>query len=198
VTSIRNAPLLALLALAGCRAQGSVGSPSAPPPSSRARAYVGGAVIASPGEAPIADGVVVVEDGRILAVGARSDVAVPAGARVVDCRGATVTAAFWNAHVHFTQPVWSGAAKAPARDLEDALRAMLGRWGFAHVFDTGSNIHDTGALRARIARGEIEGPSILTTGDVFVAKGGQPVYIPFPLPELETPEAARAAVTSVR
>ena len=174
------------------------GAPSAgvatSPARSSARAYVGGTVIPSPDAVPIEDGVVVVDRGRIVAVGPRAAVSLPAGARVIDCRGATVTAAFWNAHVHFTQPVWKNAGHTGAAGLEAALRDMLGRWGFAHAFDTGSDMRDTGPLRARLSRGEVVGPDIRTAGGVYVAKGGQPVYIDFPLPELDTPEAARAAV----
>jgi cytosine/adenosine deaminase-related metal-dependent hydrolase len=122
------------------------------------RAYVGGTVIAAPDAAPIADGAVLIDGERIVAVGPRASVAVPPGAHVVDCHGTTVVAAFWNTHVHFTEPRWADAAHAPAASLEESLRAMLGRWGFAHVFDTGSNIADTGALRRRIEGGEIAGP----------------------------------------
>jgi imidazolonepropionase-like amidohydrolase len=169
---------------------------SSPAPRAAVRAYVGGTVVAAPEAAPIADGVVIVAGTRIVAVGPRDRVAVPPAARVVDCRGATVLAAFWNAHVHFNGPPWTGAAHVEAASLEGALRAMLGRWGFAHVFDTGSRLSDTGALRARIERGEIAGPQILTVGRVYVAEGGQPVYVPFPLPQLATPEMGRAAATA--
>src|SRR5262245_58205723 len=89
--------LLVLATLSGC---------SAPPPlepkaqAKRVSALVGGRVQPSPDAAPIADGVVIVEDGRIAAVGRSSEVPVPAGALPIDCTGGTVTAGFWNSHVH--------------------------------------------------------------------------------------------------
>jgi len=91
---------LAMLA-AGCAAGQGVGGGG----SSRPLALVGGRVQTAPGAAVIPNGVVVVERGLIVTVGPRGEVAVPSGALVLDCAGATVSAGFWNSHVHFTQPV---------------------------------------------------------------------------------------------
>jgi imidazolonepropionase-like amidohydrolase len=74
----------------------------------------GGRVHPGPDAPVVPDGVVLFRAGLIAAVGPRSEVSVPLGADVIDCAGATVTAGFWNSHVHFTQPVWSDAATAPA------------------------------------------------------------------------------------
>jgi imidazolonepropionase-like amidohydrolase len=152
-------------------------------------------VIAAPDAAPIRDGAVVIADGKVIAVGSRAQVPPPAGAEIIDAHGATITAAFWNAHVHFLEPRWQGADTAPVALLADRLRDEFTRWGFAHVVDTGSRLEQTVALRHRIEGGELVGPSIRTAGPAYVAVGGQPIYLPFKLPELATPEAARAAVT---
>src|SRR5438128_918279 len=85
---------------------------------------------------PVDNGVVIIEGGRIRAVGRRGDVAVPAGTVTLDCAGATVSAGFWNSHVHFTQPVWDDAGSAPAERLAAGLRAMLTSRGFVRVVDT--------------------------------------------------------------
>lgn len=167
------------------------------PPSSPAalRAYVGATVIASPDAAPLRDATLLLDGPRIAALGPRATTAIPPGAEIVDARGATITAAFWNAHVHLTEPALADAATAPPAQLASALHDLTTRWGFAHVVDTGSDLANTTALRRRLADGELLGPRILTAGTPFVAVGGQPVYIPFPLPTLATPEAATAAVT---
>jgi imidazolonepropionase-like amidohydrolase len=155
-------------------------------------ALVGGRVQPSPDSPAIPDGVVLVSEGRITAVGRRPDVAVPRGATVVDCAGATVLAGFWNSHVHFIAPQLRQAATAPAPQLADVLRAMLTSYGVVHAVDTGSYLEDTLALRRRIESGEIAGPSILTAGSGFAPVGGSPYYIlPARLPELT--DAARAA-----
>ncbi len=158
-------------------------------------ALVGGRVQPAPDAPALADGVVLIERGLITAVGARNDVRVPAGARVLDCAGATVTAGFWNSHVHFTQRVWDDADSAPAERLAAGLRAMLTSYGVVRVVDTGSNLPNTMALRRRIEAGEIPGPAILTAGGGFVPENGSPYYLlPARLPELTRPEMADAMV----
>ena len=53
----------------------------------------------------IEDGLVVVEDGRIAAVGAHADLArtLPEGAEVADHRGCLVMPGFIDTHIHFPQ-----------------------------------------------------------------------------------------------
>jgi len=162
-----------------------------PAPRTRVTALVGGRVLPSPQAAAIPDGVVLVEDAIITAVGARGAVHVPAGARVIDCAGGTVTAGFWNSHVHFTGDVFRAANTAPSESLAAALRAMLTSYGVVHVVDTGSDLLNTLALRRRIESGEVPGPSILTAGAGFAPAGGSPFYIlPARIPELTRPADA--------
>jgi imidazolonepropionase-like amidohydrolase len=185
------------LALAGCAASSPRPQPNSTHWSVAARrAYVGATVIVSPEAAPIPDGVVLVDGDHIAAVGSRASVPIPRDAQVIECGGATITAAFWNTHVHFTQPGWRDAAHAQPARLAADVREFLTRWGFAHAVDTGSNREDTLALRDRIERGELPGPSIRTAGGTYVAVGGQPVYLRVRLPELATPEQARAVVAA--
>jgi len=152
----------------------------------RALALVGGTVYAAPTAAPLIDAVVVVSRGAITAIGNRSDVQVPQGARVIDCAGKSLTAGFWNSHVHFMEPVWRGAASAPADSLTKHVQEMLTKWGFTTVWDLGSDPSDTLPLRRRIDAGEVRGPQIFLTGGIF-PKGGHPIYLP---PEMQLPEAA--------
>lgn len=63
-------------------------------------ALVGGTVVTMRGDEVIDDGVVVIENNRITAVGARGDVTVPAGATVIDTAGKTITPGFVDAHAH--------------------------------------------------------------------------------------------------
>jgi imidazolonepropionase-like amidohydrolase len=192
---VRRVLATVLVALAaGCAGGGGV-TRSGPDPAKATLALVGGRVQPAPGAAAIPDGVVLVEGGVIAAVGTRAAVRVPPGARVLDCAGATVTAGFWNAHVHFTEPVWNDAASAPVERLTTGLRAMLTSYGVVGVLDTGSFPANTTALRRRIESGEIPGPTILTAGGGFAPAGGSPFYIrPLTLPELTKPEDAEPMV----
>ena len=78
-------------------------------------ALVGGTIYTSPTEPPIADGAVLIDEGRIVAVGRRAAVAVPRGTTVIDTTGTTITAGFWNSHVHFLERMWADAATVPDR-----------------------------------------------------------------------------------
>lgn len=146
---------------------------------------------------PLHDANLVVSDGKIAAVGG----AAPAGAREIDCRGLTVVAGLHNSHVHFMGPEWTGVAQAPAADLAEHLVAMLTRYGFTSVFDTGSRLDDTLALRKRIESGEIAGPRILTAGEPLYPPDGIPIYLrdlpPDLLKLLKEPTSTAAAVAAV-
>ncbi|HXO21491.1 MAG TPA: amidohydrolase family protein [Thermoanaerobaculia bacterium] len=128
------------------------------------------------------DGTVVVADGKIVAVGPRGSVVVPAGARVVDCKGLVVTAGFQNSHVHFTEAKWAGAGAQPAPALAGYLAAMLTRYGFTTVVDTASSLDNTSALRRRIESGEVAGPRIFTAGEGIYPPDGIPYYLKTTLP----------------
>jgi len=185
------------LALACAAAACQVGGSAPPDPARPAVALVGGRVQPAPESPAIANGVVLIEAGVITAVGSASDVRIPAGAVVLDCAGATVSAGFWNSHVHFMGQTWQSAETAPAAQLAGALRAMLTSYGVVRVVDTGSFLPNTLALRRRIESGEIPGPSILTAGTGFAPVGGSPFYIqPFRLPEPSSPDQATAMASA--
>jgi imidazolonepropionase-like amidohydrolase len=154
----------------------------------QALALVGGTVYVSPTAAPLRDAVVIVSGETITAVGSRSGVQIPQDARIFDCSGRTLTAGFWNCHVHFTEAAWRGAASSPADALTTHMQGMLTKWGFTTVWDLGSDPRDLLPLRRRIEAGEVLGPRIFSAGSIF-PKGGHPVYLP---PEMQLPEAATA------
>ena len=150
-------------------------------------ALVGARVYRAPNLPPIPQGVVLIRGDTIAAVGDARTVQIPRDVARVVCNGLTVTAGFWNSHVHFTEPHWGGADTAAAERLNRQLGEMLTRYGYVHVLDTGSLLRNTLALRDRIRRGLLLGPDIRTTGLGFAAKGGSPYYIlPARLPELST------------
>ncbi len=186
------------LGLAGCRTPGAGGSGPADQRSTAAGktlAIVGARIYTAPTDPPITDGVVVMTGATISAVGRRDQVRVPGHATVLDGTGLTVTAGFWNAHVHFTDARFEAAASRPVAELTASLRAMLTRWGVANAVDTGSRPENTLALRRRIEEGEIPGPRIMIMGGGFVPVGGSPFYVlPARLPELANPERATALV----
>ena len=134
-------------------------------------ALIGGTIYIDPTSQPIRDGVVLVLDGKIAAVGNRRSVRVPGGAQTIDCSGLTVIAGFWNSHVHFLQRKWADAEKITAPELARPLQTMLTQYGFTSVFDTWSMWDNTRRIRERIESGEIAGPRIRSTGEAMFGKG---------------------------
>jgi imidazolonepropionase-like amidohydrolase len=161
-------------------------------------ALVGGRVYTSPEAVPIDDATVLVERGRIAAVGRGGAVDVSSAGRTLDCKGLVVVAGFQNSHVHFTHPRWADAASQPAPKLSAQLEEMLTRYGFTTVVDTASDVHNTIAMRKRIDSGDVTGPSILTAGFALYPPDGVPYYVRDEVPaelvrQLPQPATAAAA-----
>ncbi|HUG21893.1 amidohydrolase family protein [Piscinibacter sp.] len=157
-------------------------------------AIVGAKVYVAPDAAPIARATVLMRDGRIAAVGAADEVAVPSSARVLDGQGAVVVAGFWNSHVHMLELPLREAASRPAAELSRALEATFTRWGFTTVFDISSIPGNTFALRRRVDAGEVSGPTILTTDAPFFPKDGTPIYVQALFRQIHAPNMEVASV----
>jgi imidazolonepropionase-like amidohydrolase len=90
--------------------------------SDQALALVNGTLIDGCGADPLPNAVLVIQAGRILAVGPASEVEVPADAKVIDVQGATILPGFINAHVHQgfdgqTLAAWAQGGVTTVRDL---------------------------------------------------------------------------------
>jgi imidazolonepropionase-like amidohydrolase len=133
------------------------------------------------GSAPVADGVVVVTDDRIVAAGRRGSVAEPAGARVIELGDATLLPGFIDAHVHIAgrtlgDPAGDAAAvrdfpaTAAILGVENARRTLMA--GFTTVRNAGSEDFADVALRNAINQGFIVGPRVLASGHAVGITGG--------------------------
>jgi imidazolonepropionase-like amidohydrolase len=101
-------------------------------------------------------------------------VQIPPTVPSLDCAGRTITAGFWNSHVHFFERKWAKAATIPAAELGRQLQDMLTRYGFTSVFDLSSSWANTRRLRDRIDFGEVFGPRIRSTGEGLIPPGALP------------------------
>ena len=88
-------------------------------------ALIGATIYTSPTEEPIREAVAIIQDGRIAAVGRKASVPIPPSIQTLDCSGMTITAGFWNSHVHFFERKWADVTAIPAADLARQLQAML-------------------------------------------------------------------------
>jgi imidazolonepropionase-like amidohydrolase len=162
---------------------------------------LGGTIFASPGDEPIPDGMVVIQDDTIAAVGPRGTVEIPKDVPILDCSGLSIAAGFWNSHVHFFERKWANAGEIPAEELARQIQEAFSRFGFTTVFDTGSSWENTRRIRDRIESGEVAGPRILSTGEALVAPGAIPSerilgvlgVMVFPAPEASNAAEAAAA-----
>lgn len=107
---------------------------------------------------PIEDGVLVITDGEIAAVGARNDVRIPADATVIDASGRTIIPGLVDTHSHIGE-VAGADRSAPIQPEARALDAI--------------NVRDAGIKRARSGG--------ITTANLMSGSGhlmsGQTVYV---------------------
>jgi len=142
-------------------------------------------VIDGTGAAPLAEQTVVIENGRIAAVGPAGSVQVPAGARVLDLPGHTVIPGLVGLHNHtfFTTPRRRIQANFTAPRLYLAS-------GVTTIRTTGSaSPYDELNLKRAVEEGEVPGPHMVITGPYITGSGaGGQMYA------ATTPDEARRVV----
>lgn len=138
-------------------------------------------VIDGTGAAPIVNGVVVVTDDKIVAVGPESAVRIPAGARRVDLGNATLLPGFIDMHVHLVGREIEDPAKQHANvseypgvsaiiGAEHARRTLLG--GFTSVRQVGADGFEDIGLRKAIEEGFVPGPRMQAGAHSLGITGG--------------------------
>ncbi|HKI01436.1 MAG TPA: amidohydrolase family protein [Thermoanaerobaculia bacterium] len=132
------------------------------------------------GDAAVANGVVIVEGGKIRAAG--SGIPIPAGARVIDLGDATLLPGLIDAHTHLTiestdnwlQETLDGFRRTTP---EVAIRATayarkILMAGFTTVRDVGSGDYIDVGLRNSIDGGVVPGPRMMVAVHALGARGG--------------------------
>lgn len=143
---------------------------SALPAAGQTLAVAGGTVVDGTGAAPIADATVLTRDGRIVAVGAAGDVAVPADATVVDARGKYVIPGLMDANLHlFLNIDLETLVKYEGRYHEIVLEAaqIALKSGQTTVFDTWGPREALATARDMINRGDAPGSRIYLAGNII-------------------------------
>lgn len=133
----------------------------------------GATIYPSPDAPALGNGRIVISNGLIQSVTNNPDANKPA--KAPKCNGGIITAGFQNSHVHFIGDQFNNTR--PAEELDSALADMLTRYGYTTVVDIASDRDNTLALRARIQKGEVLGPRILTAGLPIFPHEGLPIYI---------------------
>jgi len=133
-------------------------------------AFVGGRVVtmrdAENAEEVIEDGVVVVDGDRIAAVGARADVAIPAGARVIDASGKTLIPGIIDAHAHAAH---FGQGVVPQQNW--AYYANLS-FGITTMHDPSATNEFVFSQAELVKAGVMVGPRVFSTGTILYGADG--------------------------
>lgn len=141
-------------------------------------AIVGGRIIDGTGADPVDKGVVVVEDGRIAAVGSESSIRVPRGADVLNAAGRTVLPGIIDCHVHGTyraRDMRRHLLNTPTYNIlqSTAILKETLHCGVTTARDMGGA--DAG-FREAIAEDVIEGPRLLISIIMISQTGGHGDY----------------------
>ncbi len=132
--------------------------------------------------------VIVVRDGKITEVSATATI--PPGAQVIDLSSSWVMPGLMDAHTHLTAgpaPGTPAPVIVPYLSESTGLRARRGaanarnilEAGFTAVRDVGNDAEYAAVdLRRAIERGWTPGPTMLTTGKIIAAFGGQSSGVP--------------------
>jgi imidazolonepropionase-like amidohydrolase len=140
-------------------------------------ALVGGQVIDGYEGPPIHDGVVLIAGDRIVAVGPRSEVTVPAGVTVIDTSGMSVLPGLMDMHVHLMilghadYEHWDKTYLPRFRDVIMPIAAkQLLMSGVTTARELGAPLDDILAVKRRIEKGEIPGPRLYVSGPFIQRK----------------------------
>jgi imidazolonepropionase-like amidohydrolase len=134
----------------------------------------GGTVIDGYGNPPIADGVVVIENDRILAVGGRGQVLVPEGAEVISSEGMTVLPGLWDMQVnlmrlgHGDMNRWNETYGPLAERVVMPIAArQLLQAGVTSARDVAAPLDAAINVRNRVQDHLIDGPTLYVSGPVL-------------------------------
>ncbi len=133
------------------------------------------------GAPAITNGVVVVTDDKIVAVGKQGSVTIPAGAKLVDLGDVTLLPGFIDAHTHIIGRELADpqANDAAVRDYQatgaiigvaNAQKTLLA--GFTTIRNVGAPDFDDMALRKAVNEGNVIGPRMQNAGHAIGITGG--------------------------
>ena len=131
----------------------------------------GGTVIDGYGNAPIPDGIVIIDGERILAVGGVGQVVIPEGAEIVSTEGMTVLPGLWDMQIelmrlgHGDSSRWN-ETYAPLAErvvMPIAARQLL-QAGVTSARDTASPLEAAIRVRGRVREKLIDGPTLYVSG----------------------------------
>ncbi len=144
------------------------------------KALVGGTLIDGYGGKPLQNSVIIIEGERIKAIGQVGQLAIPTGAEIISTEGMSVLPGLWDMHVHLMinghsdYTHWDKTYLKVAKDVimpSSAHQLLLA--GVTSARDLGAPLEASIAVRDRINKGEIPGPTMYMSGP-FIQKEPYP------------------------
>jgi len=135
------------------------------------KALVGGTLIDGFGGKPIQNSVIIIEGERIKAIGHQGNTPIPANAEIISTEGMSVLPGLWDMHVHLMinghsdYTHWDKKYLPILKDVimpSSALQLLMA--GVTSARDLGAPLDASIAVRDRINKGEIPGPTMYMSG----------------------------------
>ncbi|HYO81213.1 MAG TPA: amidohydrolase family protein [Bryobacteraceae bacterium] len=144
-------------------------------------AFIGARILDGTSKAPIEDGVIVVRDGRVEAVGSRKAIRIPEEARIIDLKGKTITPGFHSTHVHISDV---NGVSPPAYTKENTERQLrvYARYGITTLWSLGGEQRPAFEARREQEKQHVDRSRLYLSGEIITG---------------ETVEAARETVARV-
>lgn len=142
----------------------------------KTKAITNGVLIDGTGSHPLQNGVVLVEEAKIVATGKESDVEIPKDAEIIDAGGNTIMPGMIELHAHMSYWWnWPGAEL-----FDQAEAALLAAYNLKQSLDAGiTTVRDVGtawdvafSVKRAMSRGLITGSRPLVCGQIICATGG--------------------------
>jgi imidazolonepropionase-like amidohydrolase len=145
-------------------------------------------LIDATGRPPQPDQTVLIDAGRITAVGASATIKVPRAARIVDASGKFLLPGFWDMHVHL-----AGVTADPSWGKQVLLPLLIAN-GITGVRDMGGDLDALLSWQRDAESGALLAPHIVCSGP-FLAAHGRKTAEQYPV---HSADAARAAVDTLK
>eukprot|EP00002_Diphylleia_rotans_P030518 TRINITY_DN627_c0_g1_i1.p1 TRINITY_DN627_c0_g1~~TRINITY_DN627_c0_g1_i1.p1 ORF type:complete len:1120 (-),score=222.97 TRINITY_DN627_c0_g1_i1:83-3442(-) len=113
----------------------------------------------------IPNGRIVIQSGKITALGARNAVTIPAGAKLLDAAGGAVSPGYVDTHAH-----WSGNSRYTVKSSWEYLANLA--FGVTTLHNPSSDTLATFADAEMVRSGRKTGPRLFSTGTILYGAGG--------------------------